>query len=137
MKVIDGKVQFGCDYQTYLEQQVLPLARKLEVELVLEMALDSELAAEVNHNRWIVLCPDCLGATFVWLDAPAQLCPNCWNGSKGYRLRRVVVPERYAEIEALLKERPLPQNRNWLPGETVDDLLRENQEHGLGAREGG
>jgi hypothetical protein len=39
--------------------------------------------------------------------------------------------ERQA-IEAALRVRPDPTTRNWLPGETVADLLRENAEHDVG-----
>lgn len=34
-------------------------------------------------------------------------------------------------IEALLGLRPDPANRNWLPNETLSDLLLENAEHGI------
>ncbi len=132
MLIVDGAVQFGTDYRTWLAENVLPQAKKLEVALQAEVA-EGELDAEVNHNRWIVQCPDCLGATFVWVreDEPLQLCPNCWNGAVGYRVRKVRLPQAIERIEAVLKVRPLPQNRNWKPPETVEDLERENAEHGL------
>lgn len=39
-------------------------------------------------------------------------------------------PDRIEEIEFMLRSRPLGA-QSWFPGETVDDLLRENVEHGL------
>lgn len=40
-------------------------------------------------------------------------------------------PPNAADIEFLLAQRPMYETRNWLPGETVDDLLVENVVHGL------
>jgi hypothetical protein len=40
-------------------------------------------------------------------------------------------PAAAADINALLAARPQPETRNWLPGETVEDLLAENAIHGL------
>lgn len=40
-------------------------------------------------------------------------------------------------IERLLMMRPIPYTRNWLPGETLTDLLAENIEHGIGPSEPG
>ena len=39
-------------------------------------------------------------------------------------------PEEWQEIASTLQERPDPLTRNWLHGETVEDLERENEEHG-------
>jgi len=44
-------------------------------------------------------------------------------------MRRVDIPTNYQQIERVLLERPNRENQNWLPGETLDDLLRENKEH--------
>jgi hypothetical protein len=49
-------------------------------------------------------------------------------------------PPNVADIEALVMPRPVPATRNWLPGETMLDLLAENIEHGIvptAALEGG
>ena len=40
-------------------------------------------------------------------------------------------PANIADIEALVLARPIVTTRNWHPGETVHDLLRENVLHGL------
>jgi len=47
----------------------------------------------------------------------------------------VVFPAEMAIIEAVLSRRRRPENRNWQPGETVADLVRENEEHPEGMRE--
>jgi hypothetical protein len=89
--------------------------------------------AYINLNRLAADCPDGCGAgALVWRDGPhVFMCPQCLNGAIGYRWRRVVLPDDLAAIEAALLARPLPQNRNWSPGEAIDDLLRENAEHGV------
>ena len=43
----------------------------------------------------------------------------------------VLWPDARVEIEALLVKRDDPNTRNWLIGETVDDLARENAERGV------
>ena len=37
-------------------------------------------------------------------------------------------PVNRTEIEEILEKRPLA-NRNWHPGESIEDLLKENDEH--------
>jgi hypothetical protein len=43
----------------------------------------------------------------------------------------VVWPADPAAIEMLLMMRPVPRTRNWLPGESLEDLLGENLAHGI------
>jgi hypothetical protein len=50
----------------------------------------------------------------------------------GRRWRPVTLPSDVEAIEGALVVRPDRSTRNWQPGETVDDLLRENREHGIG-----
>lgn len=96
-----------------------------------EVAKADALLARVNHNRWIVDCPDCNGAEFVWLDQLVMMCQSCWNSSVGGKWRRVRIPADVQQIEAALEKRHAPQNRNWEPGETVADLKADNRAHGL------
>lgn len=79
--------------------------------------------ARVNHGRWIVDCPACPSAV---LAGVTFRCAEC-----GYGPAPVAWPEEAALIEAALAPRLL-ENRNWLPGETVFDLERENALHGVG-----
>ena len=44
----------------------------------------------------------------------------------------VEYPAERVAIEAALRPRPV-ENMNWYPGETVEDLIAENIEHGLEA----
>jgi hypothetical protein len=42
-----------------------------------------------------------------------------------------VWPDNAEDIVRLLKQRPQVETRNWLPYETIEDLLTENITHGL------
>lgn len=85
--------------------------------------------AEVNHGRWIVKCPAprCEGAQLASEGDPRFFCVDCLFEelpSSGWL--RVVWPKDRQGIEAALAPRR-PPFRNWLPHETVEDLLRENE----------
>ena len=85
-----------------------------------------EVAARVNHGRWIVDCPDedCTAAVMASSDDPRFVCPVC-----AYGIFTVVFPSQAEAVEQALLERPVPATRNWTPDETVGDLRRENKEH--------
>lgn len=83
--------------------------------------------AFVNHGNWLVRCPYCNGAEYAFEEG-WFFCCSCKNSYIGHKYQRLVFPEERAEIEALLAYRPL-LNRNWNPGETLEDLQRENEEH--------
>lgn len=100
-------------------------------------------AAFVNDGRWVAFCstPDCHSAERLWpagmihatstgiaygITAAGMLhCGNCGMTSQ------VDFPDNRDKIDAVLARRPVPQTRNWLPGETVKDLERENKQHGV------
>lgn len=136
MIILDGNRHFGMSLERYRRTVMIPKAQRLGVTVPpLDQVADAEpVPALVNHNRWGVVCPDCGGACFVWLDAPLMLCECCWNGAVGYLWRRVELPEEAIEIERVLRERRLPHNRNWRPDETVADLEDENVCFGAGGR---
>lgn len=89
--------------------------------------LGAALTAEVDQGRWVVRCPDCAGAELM-ADSGLFFCCNCRNQAVGHAYRRVTPPSKTqrAQIEAALLARPEPENRNWLPSESVADLLAEN-----------
>ena len=78
--------------------------------------------SRINENRWIADCAECRGAEFV-IEGQPFICASCGAVSV------VTWPAETEEIEQVLDKRLNPLNRNWMPGETVDDLLRENSEH--------
>ena len=95
-----------------------------------------------NHGRWVVRCPlmdpkvggPCGGARQVQPGDQAFFCPSCENKqANGKPVRTVWPPEELRQgVERALSLRPLEENRNWVPGESVDDLARENRMHGVG-----
>jgi hypothetical protein len=90
------------------------------------------LPAILNADRWVVVCPHCGDASFVWPDQPLFLCAYCFNRPTGGLWRRVALPdaEDLEEIEAVTAYRPLPHLRNWEPGQQPDDLRLENADAG-------
>jgi hypothetical protein len=104
------------------------------------------VAAFMSAGRWVARCPRCTSAemrgrcddgTTGGLDADRFVCRES-HGGCGFTCG-VDWPSTITQIEALLIPRP-PVHRNWQPGETLQDLLAENAEHGIvptGALEGG
>jgi len=95
-----------------------------------------DVYAEVNHGRWLVRCPYCLGAELVYPPEPGRrraektfFCRSCKNQSNGGRPLPVTWPEEMNEIENILAGRPNAANRNWRPGESLALLHAENIEH--------
>ncbi len=82
-----------------------------------------QVAAYVNHSRWVADCP-CGGAELVSRHRDF-LCGSC--GGQG----TVQWPRPRKQIEAALLERPVEGTRNWWPGETVAMLRAENLEAGI------
>jgi hypothetical protein len=96
-----------------------------------EVHLGLELPVRVNHGRWVVDCPVCLSAQLASFTEQRFLCAECGNVSVGGKWLSIVWPPDAVAIENALVIRPT-ENRNWLPGETVADLRRENTGHGIG-----
>lgn len=94
-----------------------------------------------NWGRWKVQCPspDCLGVEEVRPGKRLAVCtcrdPQmgggiCTHGPVCGTLIRLAWPENPREIEDACVGRPV-QNRNWHPGETLEDLEAENLIHGV------
>lgn len=84
--------------------------------------------ARVDHGRWLTDCPNsprCPGAERVRTNV-SFVCGLCNAGPLW-----VVFPSNRAEIEVELMRRSDVANRNWRPGEPIDDLRLENSEHGV------
>lgn len=104
--------------------------------------------ARIERGQWIADC-ECGGATFVDPEWPYTFCFNC--RTNGSHLRPVEFPENWKEIELTLLERPVNDmagltdnekamlskplivvqgkgglDRNWNPGETVEELHRQH-----------
>ena len=112
---------------------------------VIDVNESDPIRAQIHNWRWVVNCDNCrTDWSFVWLDQPVYLCPNCWNPTAGNSWRPVVFPdvEIREQIYALLNERPDVTTRDWVPAggigldrqvrendETVAELAAENAEH--------
>lgn len=92
------------------------------------------LYAEIDRASWRVVCDVCREAVVIDYGE-AYFCPSCLNMAHGGRARVVKFPDKKerAAIETLLALRPNPNNRNWLPFETVSDIKNENAAQGIKA----
>lgn len=57
-------------------------------------------------------------------------CPFCGNVEVDGKGVVVVWPADAADIDAMLRFRSLERNRNWIPGETLAKLRKENRDNG-------
>lgn len=84
--------------------------------------------AYANWGRWVARCGACAhGAEQLQRHAPDFQCTFCGM------VTDVIWPslEMVKGVERLLMMRPDPSTRNWLPGETLPDLMWENGAHGI------
>lgn len=94
----------------------------------------------MNHGRWVARCP----RPFCTSAEQFGRCPDgtvgglhglyfdCRLEHGGCGLRCAADwPPNVEDIERLILARPVPGTRNWHPGETLRDLLRENLAHGV------
>jgi hypothetical protein len=82
--------------------------------------------ARVNHGRWQTACPFC---STVQDASPADrwlYCAICHNGAVDGASVPVAWPDDKDEIERLLLQRPLRDNRYWSSHESVAQLVEEN-----------
>ncbi len=87
------------------------------------------LEARIEFSRWIVDCPNCKSAEYLFEDK-LFLCSQCRNSDVGGEIRRVKLPPERKRIEDILSKRFII-NRHWFPNETTEDLENENKAHGL------
>lgn len=111
----------------WLDRRTRGGARVGDPDLVEEPATGVVAIAEVNHGRWIAPCPFCPGAQMVCLSDPRFFCADCRNMACGHRYLLIELPAtaELVAIERALLERPRAENRNWRPGETVEQLDAE------------
>jgi hypothetical protein len=87
-----------------------------------EDAGDPEVAARVDHGRWVGDCnlwdaatgQTCLNAQALDPDDERFFCIACHNADIGGRWRPVTWPADIAAVEAPLEELPVPE-QNWTP----------------------
>jgi len=95
-----------------------------------------QVDAIIVDGRWVARC-ECIGQEVVDPDDPVFVClnPSCLNIMTDHKPRKVKFPNEKTQkaISEILLARPNPVNRNWL-GETLEELEKENVEHGLEKR---
>jgi len=98
--------------------------------VVPEKDFETVVYARVNHGIWQVACPSasCSSAQHASFADPWFFCAGCHNSVFGNKSVRVVWPDNRDDIERVLNMRPYLSNQNWDVNESVDDLLRENEE---------
>jgi hypothetical protein len=94
----------------------------------------------MSWGMWVAKCPrpQCMNAekrgwcndgTWGGLEADRFTCRPSHDGCG--LVCGVDWPANISDIEALLLARPVKGTRNWAPGESLHDLLKENAGHGL------
>lgn len=95
-----------------------------------DLALPGVAYAEANWGRWITRCPNphCLNAMQLRRGQPVYQCPRELGGcGDEYPIQWHIDT---VLIERILLCRPAEWTRNWLPYETIQDLVLENLAHG-------
>ena len=84
------------------------------------------VAARVSAGSWVV---DCLCGAGNAVDPawPVAYCFGCGAVHAAVRF-----PADIDAITAALLQRPDPRTRHWTPGDTVNDVRRDNLANGLG-----
>lgn len=87
---------------------------------------EATLDAYISHGRWVADC-FCGGGIVASPELVEAACTDC---ATVFPIR---FPEARPEIEQALLARPEEKNRNWRPGESIDQIQAENAEHGAPA----
>ena len=91
-----------------------------------EISPDSPIRTVVlSEDRWISQCPDCgTNFQFVWPTELLYMCIVCWNAETHGQYRRVVLPDRWEDVDRAAGGVRLAVNRNWIPYDsTVSGVL--------------
>lgn len=101
------------------------------------LTIDEPAVAFVSWGLWVARCPQpwCVGIDHYGpgpntgriggLGPDRFCCPRCGTVTEAQW------PANRDDIELVLGRRPMPETRNWQPGETLGDLVVENALHGL------
>ncbi len=119
---------FGCTtLQIWVEKKILP---HMDRHGIYPTGLDygTTLASWVLRGAWTVTCP-CGASEYTWNEGWV-MCLSCMNGYSHHRFVRTMFPAKRQQVEDILEFRPL-ENRNWLIGETLEELIAQNIENGV------
>lgn len=107
--------------------------------------------AYVYSGEWVADCPrtGCGNVEFLFtqsrMNGPRDQRKSFYQCSScGYACAKILFPRQEHQILEVLMRRPVPHNRNWYPadhpvainfrlphGQSVQELLEENAEHGV------
>jgi len=133
---VKNPVDTGDTYFGEIAAQSIAGSREAKLKLQrdrinkLEVYDDKPLEAKINFARYVVDCPNCNSAEYAFEDK-LFFCSLCHNSDIGSKARKVKLPPERKKIEELLSKRKI-KNRHWLPGETIEDLKKENKANGIG-----
>jgi len=85
--------------------------------------------AYVTEGLWYASCPNCKTPHIVDDREPVLFCTVCLCAKNEGRPYAVGF-EGQREVEALFARRKDPRTRNWVPGETLADLEKEQRAMG-------
>ena len=95
-----------------------------------DLAITGVAYAEANWGAWKARCPRPWCTNAIALE-PGQVEFMCIGGPDACGYTTVVIwPADPQAIEAILAMRPVRRTQNWLPGETLEDLIAENAANG-------
>ncbi len=114
-------------YEDMLIKKLKSIGKEKLINIMKKKPIGKKVYAHINQSRWIVCCDYCRGAGAVNIGG-YFFCATCMNFKNNNRSRPVVFPENYKEIEAELVKRKFPNDRNWLIGEPIENLIMENIE---------
>ncbi len=139
MRITDGNSMFHMTLREFVGSQTyLNVARMrgIVVPPITKISTLNPTQATVNNGRLIAPCTGCVGgAEYIWRGGPYQMyCANCGNRDIGNNWRRIIMPEDriLREVERLLLMRTDPGTQNWNPTESIQELVLENLNYGVG-----
>jgi len=117
--------QPGVSMRQYLDG----FAHRLGISVPANDQIDGQVLAYLNEGLWSARCPEeiCYGEVAVTTQYPWMYCTDCGAGWFS-----VIFPGNKLEIEAELMKRNKGRNSlphaNWVPGESIDDLIAQRIE---------
>ena len=131
----DGRVSTLQDSATFGWLAKMATLKRVTLPPITDINTDiAPLKGFLHTDRWLVGCPCRQDFQFVWVNTPLYMCTSCWNADAGGRWRPVQMPDDRDAIEAAMGDRSRPEERNWLPGETDEHLIRETASPDSGTR---